>query len=38
MSLAVSVAAYVLLVFLGVAGAPTSGSGRGDILRGETVP
>jgi hypothetical protein len=36
--LAVAVAAYALFVLAGVAGCDTSGSGTGDILRGETVP
>jgi hypothetical protein len=36
--LAVAVAAYTLFVFAGVAGCEASGSGTGDILRGETVP
>ena len=36
--LAVVVAAYALFVFVGVAGCEASGSGTGDLLRGETVP
>ena len=36
--LAVALAAYALFVLAGVAGCQTSGSGTGDILRGETVP
>ena len=36
--LAVAFAAYALFVFAGVAGCAASGSGTGDIRRGETVP
>jgi hypothetical protein len=36
--LVVVLAAYAVLVAAGVAGCTTSGSGTGDIRRGETLP